>query len=54
MKKSISNIGKALNKAEQKTINGGELKFPRVSDFCDEVPEISRKECFCLYFSNCR
>ncbi|WP_299887372.1 hypothetical protein [uncultured Lacinutrix sp.] len=27
MKKSILNIGKALNKAELKTINGGEITF---------------------------
>ena len=26
MKKSILNLGKALNKAEQKTINGGKIR----------------------------
>ena len=33
MKKSISNLGKALNKAEQKTINGG-MSFCFSRFFC--------------------
>ncbi|MCF6181071.1 hypothetical protein [Lutibacter sp.] len=54
MKKQFLNLGKALSKAEQKEINGGgkQLKLRR-PDFCDEITEISRAECFCLYFGIC-
>ncbi|MCF6181072.1 hypothetical protein [Lutibacter sp.] len=54
MKKQFLNLGKALSKAEQKEINGGgkQLKLRR-PDSCDEITEISRAECFCLYFSIC-
>ncbi|MCT4699673.1 hypothetical protein [Tenacibaculum haliotis] len=39
MKKSILNLGKALNKVEQKTINGGGIitKCTNLGDFCDFV-----------------
>ena len=53
MKKSILNLGKALNKAEQKQINGG-LTELRKSDFCDKyVTEITYSKCQCTYLGNC-
>ncbi|WP_167455910.1 hypothetical protein [Tenacibaculum singaporense] len=51
MKKSILNLGKNLNKTEQKLINGGDSR--RDPDFCDEQIGMSREACLCFYFDIC-
>ena len=62
MKKSILNIGKALNKAEQKSINGGAncpIYAPSCCTSCGGYP-LSNGCCLgtpavhaCLAFANC-
>ncbi|AUC75475.1 hypothetical protein CW732_07205 [Olleya sp. Bg11-27] len=52
--KKLQNLGKKSSKTEQKIIiGGGKPKLLRQPDFCDTLTEISREECFCLYFSRC-
>ncbi|MEQ6125286.1 hypothetical protein AAON49_13845 [Pseudotenacibaculum sp. MALMAid0570] len=42
MKKSILNIGKALNKAEQKQVNGG---MNGICDCTSNYTQVSQNEC---------
>lgn len=52
--KKLQNLGAALTREAQKTIiGGGKPHLLRQPDFCDTLTEISREECFCLYFNRC-
>ena len=49
MKKSILNLGKALNKAEQKTVNGGQVFGGPCFEWCadPEIQEMFWKPMYC-------
>ena len=55
MKKSILNLGKALNKIEQKSINGGDGILPTTGDpRCENVTETQYIEhCGCYTSTQC-
>jgi hypothetical protein len=55
MKKQILNFGKALSKAEQKMISGGDPIVPIYwDDFCAQQGEVGNIEgCPCTSDSNC-
>ncbi|CAL2104708.1 hypothetical protein [Tenacibaculum sp. 190130A14a] len=48
MKKSILNLGKVLNKDNQKNINGGSIKGCKVLPICDGSNYIII-DCICYY-----
>ncbi|WP_237274792.1 hypothetical protein [Tenacibaculum ovolyticum] len=46
MKKSILNLGEALNKAEQKEINGGSPRFCRCDSECGSGSHCCSNRCY--------
>ena len=47
MKKQILNLGKALNKAEQKSINGGFGIFCKHDGHCAHIPQSTCRQGVC-------